>query len=64
MIQRKALNVIVGNEVVSITDKKNNIVLTRHIPLFMKLQKDTTTQSRQLYFDSKCYTGIVSPNLK
>jgi len=64
MIQRKALNIIVGNEVVSITDKNNKVILTRHIPLYMKMQNDTRTTPKELYFDSKCYTGTLSTNLK
>lgn len=66
MIKRKGFNIIVGNEVVSITDKNNKIILTRHIPLYMKTQNDTSTcaQPRELYFNGNCYTGTVSNNLK
>jgi hypothetical protein len=40
MIQRKGLNIVVGNDTVSITDKNNKVILTRHVPLYMKMQND------------------------
>lgn len=43
MIQRKGLNIVVGNDIVSITDKNNKAIITRHIPLYMKMQNDTRT---------------------